>query len=84
MNLGSAVAVTIAAGMTTRRSPFKTDSNTATRSVPLQYPSKTTLTGVPIESLGFEKSTGPSEHLEVSSSITQTGTGAACSPNCTM
>lgn len=90
-----AAAVTIVAGMTTRRSAFMTDSNTATRSVPLQYPSKTasnvsngprtTFTGVPIESLGgFERSAGPSAHLEINSSITQIGTVAACPPNCTM
>src|SRR5579872_5939389 len=72
--------VTILAGMTTRRSAFMTVSKTATRSVPLRYPSKTawnswngprtTFTGAPSGNRGFERSTSPSAHREINSSIT--------------
>ena len=71
--------MTMPAGMTTRRFAFITDNKTATRSDPLQYPAKTarnvsngppiTLTGAPSESVGSEKSTGPSAHRETNSSI---------------
>ena len=91
---GRSAAMTMPAGMTTRRLAFITDNKTATRSDPLQYPAKTarnvsngppiTLTGAPSESVGSEKSTGPSAHRETNSSITTAGTTAACSPNRTI